>query len=87
MPATAASWLSNTCAGPVNTKLSSLTPAVLTTQPSTAIFPESTAKPPSNEKALSMLRIQPFSRSSSKVSQRQSWLNALVVRIPAGPAR
>ena len=87
MADTASSWLSKIWAGPVNTRLSSLTPAVLTTQPLGAILPESTAKPPSNEKALARLRIQPFSLSSSKVSQRQSWLKALVVRIPAGPAR
>ena len=87
MPATASSWLSNTMALPVNFQMDSSTPAVFTIQPSSAILPNNTAKPPSCEMAFSLLRIQPFTRSLSTLSQRQSCENACVVRIPAGPAR
>ena len=44
---------------------SSSTPAVFTMQPSRAMLPLSTARPPSFEKACSASRMTPFSRSSS----------------------
>ena len=49
MPSTAASWLSNTTAGPEKWKSSSGTPAVFTIAPSGARLPYSTASPPSCE--------------------------------------
>ena len=44
---TAASWDSTTTAGPENFQIDSSTPAVFTTQPSTAMFPYKIASPPS----------------------------------------
>ena len=49
IPSQAASCESKTLAGPANFQILSSTPAVFTTQPSCAMFPFNTAKPPSFE--------------------------------------
>ena len=49
LPLTALSWLSKIFAVPSKTWMDSSTPAVFTTQPSSAMLPYSTARPPSAE--------------------------------------
>src|SRR3954470_7901675 len=83
---TACSWDSQTTAGPSNVQIDSSTPAVLTTQPSTARLPFSTARPPSLEYACSAERMQPPSASSSSASQRSDWEKASADRTQPGAA-
>ena len=83
---TAASWLSTTRAGPENFRIDSSTPAVLTTQPSSAMLPYRIASPPSLECACSTSRMQPSAASVSSVSQRSDWLNAVAERTQPGAA-
>ena len=83
---TASSWLSQILAGPEKFHILSSTPAVLTTQPSSAILPKSTASPPSLLNAFSADRITPFSRSVSRALYLLAWLKACVVRTPPGAA-
>ena len=71
IPSTASSCDSNTFAGPRKWKMLSSTPAVFTTQPSRAILPRRTARPPSFTYACSKSRMHPFSRSVSRVSYVQ----------------
>ena len=84
MPSHASSWDSNTLAGPLKRKMSSLTPAVLTMQPSGARLPESTARPPSAVYAWATSRMHPAALSLSSSGQLQSWEASSVLNFPAG---
>src|SRR3954453_9472274 len=83
---TACSCDSQTTAGPSNRQIDSSTPAVFTTQPSTARLPLRTARPPSLEYACSALRMQPSAASSSRDAQRSDWEKASAERTQPGAA-
>src|SRR5690348_6391051 len=83
---TASSCDSQTTAGPSNVQIDSSTPAVFTTQPSTARLPLRTARPPSLEYACSAERMQPPAASTSRASQRSDWEKASAERTQPGAA-
>ncbi len=83
---TASSCDSQTTAGPSKVQIDSSTPAVFTTQPSTARLPLRTARPPSLEYACSALRMQPPAASMSRASQRSDWEKASAERTQPGAA-
>ena len=83
---TASSWDSTTLAGPEKWKFSSDTPAVLNTDPSGAMFPRSTTRPPSAVAGCSTEWMQPPTASVSSDSQRLSVEKGSIVRTPPGAA-